>query len=136
MKSKKTKQILIALAVVLLCGLVYYWFFYTPSLSDYVYIERPNQYSYVIHSKESCSEIRKGVFRYKTSDAIKALNEQENGILYCSKCMSYGLIEKYISKIKAQEESIASIDCNSIAIVDETVVDSVASDSAATDYEY
>lgn len=131
MKDKKKMRLIIALAVLLLGGLVYYWFFNTSSLGEYVYIERPNQYSYVIHSKENCSEIRKGVFRYKTSDAIEALNEQENGILYCSKCMSYELIEKYNSKIKAQEEAMFAVDCDSISVVDTAAVD-----SAAADYEY
>lgn len=106
MKDKKKMRIIIALAVLLLGCLVYCGFFYTSSLGDYVYVERPNQYSLVIHSKESCSEIHKGVFRDKTSVALKALREKVPGILYCSKCMSYDMINNYYEEIKRHNEEV------------------------------
>lgn len=104
MKDKKKFRLIVALAVLLLCGLAYYWFFYTPALGEYVYVERPNMYSFVIHSKENCSEIHKGVFRNKTSEALKKLREYNPNILYCSKCMSFDMINKYYEEIKRQKE--------------------------------
>ena len=104
MKDKKKMRLAIAFAVLVLGGLVYYWFFYTPTLGDYVYVERPNMYSYVIHSKENCGEIHKGVFRDKTSEALKILRENKSNILYCSKCMSFDMINKYYEEIKRQKE--------------------------------
>ena len=96
MKDKKKLSLVIAFAVLVLGGLVYYWFFYTPTLGDYVYVERPNVYSVVVHSKESCGSIKKGVFRQKTSNMITNLKEANPQCLYCSDCMSYEMINNYI----------------------------------------
>ena len=104
MEDKKKLRLAIVFAVLVLGGLVYYWFFYTPTLGDYVYVERPNMYSYVIHSKENCGQIHKGVFRNKTSEALKILRENKSNVLYCSKCMSFDMINKYYEEIKRQKE--------------------------------
>ena len=104
MKDKKKMRLAIAFAVLVLGGLVYYWFFYTPTLGDYVYLERPNEYSIVVHSKESCGSIKKGILRVKTSNIIKDLKEANPQCLYCSDCMSFDMINKYCEEIKRQKE--------------------------------
>ena len=95
MKDKKKLSLVIAFAVLVLGGLVYYWFFYTPTLGDYVYVERPNQYSVVVHSKESCGTIKKGILRAKTSNIITNLKEANPQWLYCNDGMSYEMINNY-----------------------------------------
>lgn len=94
MKDKKKMRLIIALAVLLLGGLVYYWFFYTPSLGDYVYLERRNLNSAVAHSIEDCGEIKGGITRLKTDEFLDRITP--NGYFsYCNKCISIKTIHSY-----------------------------------------
>lgn len=97
MKDKKKMRLIIALAVLLLGGLVYYWFFYTPSLGDYVYLESRNQYSAIAHSREDCSRITGGIRRLKTSIFLSNLNSTF-GLKYCSKCITCDMLIEYSNK--------------------------------------
>ena len=141
MKDKNKMRLAIAFAVLILGGLVYYWFFYTPTLGDYVYLERTNEYSFVIHSKENCSEIHKGVFRHKTSEALKKLREYNPNILYCSKCMSFDMINKYNEEIKRQKEEerrkkekIAKVDMEHRQFINQLAEDILKATGDSSDY--
>lgn len=141
MKDKKKMRLVVALVLLLLGGLVYYWFFYIPTLGEYVYVERPNMYSFVIHSKENCSEIHKGVFRNKTSEALKKLRENNSNILYCSKCMSFDMINKYYEEIKRQKEEerrkkekIAKVDMEHRQFINQLAEDILKATGDSSDY--
>ena len=97
MKDKKKMRLVVTLAVLLLGGLVYYWFFYTPTLGHYIYLESRNQYSAIAHSKENCSKITGGVRRMKTSWFLSNLNSSF-GLKYCNKCITCDMLIEYSNK--------------------------------------
>ena len=97
MKDKKKMRLAIAFAVLVLGGLIYYWFFNKPTLGHYVFLEIKNQYSAVAHSCEDCSEIKGGLRRQKTKDFIWNIN-QYSGLSYCSKCMNCDMLIEYSQK--------------------------------------
>lgn len=94
MKDKKKMRLVVTLAVLLLGGLVYYWFFCIPALGDYVYLERRNLNSAVAHSIENCGEIKGGITRMKTSTFLNRI-EPVGYYSYCNKCISVKTIHDY-----------------------------------------
>lgn len=100
MKEILNKKPFIVLVVIVVVGLVYYSFFYTPSLGHYVYMERRNNYTLVAHSKENCSSIGGGVRRMKTKDFLAKINSV-HGWTYCNKCLSCDMLIDYSIKYHA-----------------------------------
>ena len=99
MKDKKKMRLVIAFAVLVLGGLVYYRLSNKPTLGHYVYLENRNQYSAVAHSCEDCSEIKGGLRRQKTEVFIWNIN-QYSGLSYCSKCLNCDMLIEYSQKYK------------------------------------
>ena len=100
MKEILNKKPFIVLVVIVVVGLVYHSFFYTPSLGHYVYMERRNNYTLIAHSKENCSSIGGGVRRMKTKDFLAKLN-RIYGWTYCNKCLSCDMLIDYSIKYHA-----------------------------------
>ena len=100
MKEILNKKPFIVLVVIVVVGLVYYSFFYTPSLGHYVYMERRNNYTLIAHSKENCSSIGGGVRRMKTKDFLAKINSV-HGWTYCNKCLSCDMLIDYSIKYHA-----------------------------------
>lgn len=100
MKEILNKKPFIVLVVIIVLGLVYYSFFYTPSLGHYVYMERRNNYTIIAHSKENCSSIGGGVRRMKTKDFLAELNSIYRWT-YCNKCLSCDMLIDYSIKYHA-----------------------------------
>lgn len=100
MKEILNKKPFIVLVVIVVVGLVYYSFFYTPSLGHYVYMENRNNYTLIAHSKENCSSIGGGVRRMKTKDFLAKINSIYRWT-YCNKCLSCEMLIDYSIKYHA-----------------------------------
>ena len=115
MKEILNKKPFIVLVVIVVVGLVYYSFFYTPSLGHYVYMERRNNYTIIAHSKENCSSISGGVRRMKTKDFLAELNSIYRWT-YCNKCLSCDMLIDYSIKYHAPISQVMKNNSNEFPI--------------------
>lgn len=97
MKRKKLFIGIGAVALLILC-VVCYRCFYNPPLGEYVYVERESNYSAIVHSRENCGKIQKGILRMETDKIIEAIKDNDGSVFYCKRCMSYSMIEDYLEE--------------------------------------
>lgn len=97
MKRKKLFIGIGVVALLILC-VVCYRSFYNPPLGEYVYVERETNYSGIVHSRENCGKIQKGILRMKTDKIIEAFENTNGTVFYCKRCMSYSMIEDYLEE--------------------------------------
>lgn len=135
-KQKKTRKRnvrrLMLAAVCLVAVAALFFLFLSPSeLGENVFVERRSSTSHIAHSRENCKEIRGGIMKMETKEALQKISD--GILLYCNKCMYDEMVSRYSESPKAKETSeVEQVEYEMIEVPDYEVVDSVA----ASDDDY
>ena len=135
-KQKKTRKrnvrrLMRADVCLVAVAALFFLFLSQSELGENVFVERRSSTSHIAHSRENCKEIRGGIMKMETKEALQKISD--GILLYCNKCMSDEMVSRYSESPKAKETSeIEQVEYEMIEVPDYEVVDSVA----ASDDDY